>query len=131
MATATTSPAKAPKAQAAGPDLYKALLGKVKQARIGEVVEHPKGIYSRLMEGKRTLAYVVRGKKQATVFPNTLAASMPKEVKFDKVELGSHHYGRGEVVVPVGSEADFGNAMAALKASAKAPALPKKTPVAA
>lgn len=119
-----------PKAPAAdGQKLYRALLARAKQAKAGDVVEHKDGLYARLQVAGRTAAYIVRGKTVATVYPNTLAASMPKEVSFRRVALGAHHYGRGEVVVAVAGEGDFDNAVAALKAAAVAPAVPKKPKV--
>lgn len=130
MATATKTTRKPPKADAKkeaadGPALYKAVIAAAKAAKVGAIVEHGGGLYSRLQVDGKTVAYIVRGKTVASVYPNTLAASMPKEVTFRAVELGAHHYGRGEVVVAVASDADVPNAVAALKASVTAPPVPK------
>lgn len=131
-AASKSRPAKAAKPDAApkpdGAKLYKALLASARRARLGgELVEHKNGLYTRLQVGGKTVAYVVRGKTAATVYPGTLASAMPSDVKFRKVELGAHHYGRGEVVVSVASEGEIENAVAALKASVAAPpAIEKK-----
>lgn len=87
----------------------------------GVFVRQPSGSYVRLQVEGKTVAYVVGGKTVATVYPNTLAESMPKAVRFKKVALGKHHYGSGEVVVPVEGEKDVPNAVSALKASMTAP----------
>lgn len=131
MATATKTTRKPPKAADAkketadGPALYKAVIAAAKTAKVGTILEHKGGLYSRLQVDGKTVAYIVRGKTVASVYPNTLAASMPKEVTFRTVELGAHHYGRGEVVVAISSDADVANAVAALKASVTAPPVPK------
>lgn len=131
MAAEAVTKTRAPRKAAAkkpvedGRALYKAVLAGAKAAKVGPMVAHKDELYSRLQVGGKTVAYVVRGKTVAFVYPNTLASSMPAGVKYRKVELGSHHYGRGEVVVQVASEGDVENAVAALKAAVVAPAIPK------
>lgn len=132
MAATKTPRAKGPakatqaaKPKGDGADLYKTLLARAKQARIGEIVEHKGGLYARVTDDARTLVYIVKGKTVATVYPNALARDVPDGVTFRQVELGSHHYGRGEIVVTVSRPEDVDNAVAMVKASAKMPAIPK------
>lgn len=125
MASATKDAPKTGAAKVDGAALYDALLKQAKQAKVGTISE-TKGMYFRVQAGGRTAAYVVKGKTVATVYPCALAESMPDTVTFRKVELGAHHYGRGEVIISVGGEDDFANALAALAAAVKAPAPPKK-----
>lgn len=116
----------------AGGELYEALLAAAGKARLaGELVAHKNGLYTRLKNDERTLAYIVRGKTVATVYPNAMAEAAPPDMTFRTVALGSHHYGRGEIVVDVKSEDDIPNAITALKASTKMPAPPKRAAVAA
>lgn len=105
--------------------LMKALLGKLRSAKAGKVVAHEKGLYARLMDGKRTVGYVVPRKKGLRVYPNALADAMPDGLSFTKVELGAHHYGRGEVILDVAGEDDFADAVKALEAAAANP-IPRK-----
>lgn len=112
----------------AGETLFAALLDRVKAEKIGkEVVVHPKRTYARvLVDGVRNVGYVVVRKTKLDVYPQAKAADMPKDLGFKKCDLGSHHYGRGEVIVPVKVEDDFGAAVEALKAAAKLPAPERK-----
>lgn len=125
--------AEAPKEKEAtgptGADLFKSLLDRVKAEKIGaKIVVHPDNVYARvLIDEKRNAGYIVAGKTKLNVYPQALAKDMPKGVGFRKVELGSHHYGRGEVIVPVEGESDFGAAITVLKAAAKLPAPERKT----
>lgn len=111
-----------------GASLFKALLARVREAKIGEVVEHKDGQYARVLieDGKRNAGYVVPGKTKLNVYPQALAKQMPEGVGFKKVKLGAHHYGRGEVIVPVDREDDFDTALKALQAAAKLPAPQRK-----
>lgn len=122
---AEAAPAAKP-AGGEGGELYLALLEATKKSKVGgELVPHAHGLYTRLRVDGRTAAYIVRGKTVATVYPNALASDVPDGLTFRTVELGSHHYGRGEIVVPVASPDDFPNAIGMLKASLKMPAVPK------
>lgn len=107
-----------------GPALFTKLL--TAAARIGEVLPHKKGAYARVKADGRTVAYIVAGKRIVNVYPQALAESMPSGIDFRKVELGAHHYGSGEVVVPVmDGEAALDNAVAALKAAKALPPIPR------
>lgn len=116
---------KAPAAEATeaptGEDIFQGLLARIKGEKIGtEVKLHPKGTYARVfVNDKKHAGYIVRGKTKVNVYPQALAADMPKDLGFKKVKLGSHHYGRGEVIVPVDGEGDFDAAVTALQAAAK------------
>lgn len=134
MAAATKPRAakKTEEAKPSGPTLYEAVLAAARKAiRRGEFVAHKNGLYTRLQLDGRTVAYIVRGKKSATVYPNTLAANAPEGLKYKTVELGSHHYGRGEIMVAVSSPDDVANAVAMLKASLSMPAVPRSERAAA
>lgn len=116
------APARKPSAEKGnGRALMAAVIAAAKAQDIGPFVEQKSGGYARLQVEGKTVAYVVGGKNVATVYPGTLAASMPKAIRFKKVALGKHHYGSGEVVVPVEGQKDVPNAVAALKASLTAP----------
>lgn len=113
-----------------GPAVFKKLL--TAAARVGEVLPHKKGAYARVKADGRTVAYIVAGKRIVNVYPQALAASMPSGIDFRKVELGAHHYGSGEVVVPVmDGEAALDNAVAALKAAKALPPIPRNAKAAA
>lgn len=131
--------------KADGQKLFDAVLAAGRAAKLGAgiaIVEHKDGIYARLQLDGATRAYVVRSKTMAHVYPNSLAAEVKKAsagLTFKKVALGSHHYGKGEVVVAVVGEGDVANAVEALRASIKAepvtkpkakkaPAAPAKAP---
>jgi hypothetical protein len=118
--------AAAAKPASEGGELYEALVAAAKKSRLkGELIPHRAGLYSRLQVDGRTVAYVVRGRTVATIYPNALAESAPADLTFKTVKLGSHHYGRGEIVVSVASEEDIPNAIAMLKASVSMPAVPR------
>lgn len=118
--TTTTTPAAEATEAPTGEDIFQGLLARVKGEKIGtEVKIHPKGTYARVfVNDKKHAGYIVRGKTKVNVYPQALAADMPKNLGFKKVKLGSHHYGRGEVIVPVDGDGDFDAAVTALQAAA-------------
>lgn len=128
VAATAEAPKKEKEAGPTGADLFKSLLDRVKAEKVGaKIIVHPDSVYARvLIDEKRNAGYIVAGRTKLNVYPQALAKDMPKDVGFRKVELGSHHYGRGEVIVPVESESDFGTAINALKAAAKLPAPERK-----
>lgn len=109
--------------QAKGADLYQAVAAAAREH--GEVVEHEKGHYARVRVDERTVAYIVPGKKGLRVYPQALAGDLPG-IQFDKCDLGAHHYGKGEAIVPVKDEAAVQNAAAAIAAAAALPPRERK-----
>jgi len=111
-----------------GHELFVALLKRV--SSIGTPIVHKDGQYARVMidDAKRNVGYIVPGKTKLNVYPQAEAKDMPKDLPggFKQVKLGTHHYGRGEVIVPVESEDDFDGAVAALTAASKLPPRQRK-----
>lgn len=124
-AEANAEPAVEEVAATNGDALYHDLIAKAEA--VGEVVAHEKGYYARVRADGRTVAYIVPSKKGLRVYPQALAKAMPKDVGFRKVALGAHHFGRGEVIVPVEGEADLEGAVAAIAAAKDAPLERKAT----
>lgn len=113
------------KEPADGHALFGDLVGEIRAAKVGTVKKHPDGNYARVLDGKRTIGYVVPRKEEVRVYVNTLAKEVPAGVSFEKVRLGQHHFGRGEVVVAVAEPGDFKDAAKALRTAAAHP-VPRK-----
>lgn len=108
-----------------GHALFQDLVGRIRGDRVGTVKKHPDGQYARVVHEGRTIGYLVPRRSEARVYAQALAAAMPAGLSFEKVKLGSHHFGRGEVVVAVAEPGDFPDAVKALRAAAKHP-VPRK-----
>lgn len=111
--------------QADGHALFGDLIGRIRADKVGTVRKHPGGQYARVVADGRTVGYVVPRRAEVRVYANVLAKEMPAGVSFEKVKLGAHHFGRGEVVVAVAEPGDFQDAEKALRTAAKHP-VPRK-----
>lgn len=108
-----------------GRTLLKELVAHLRKRKAGTVRQHPDGNYARVSVDGKTVGYLVPRRRAVALYANALSASMPAGVSHTKVKLGSHHFGRGEVLLEVAERGDFGDAARALAAAAKHP-IPRK-----